>query len=98
MIENIKAKQPAHRMNSLNKVDNNQLVQSSSVTMPAFRGSIINFPSPVSKGELSVNTQLTSQKDVEMYNAVSQLLATSQTEKNSPQDNISRLQDRKSVV
>lgn len=92
MIENINARQPAHRINSLNKVENNQSIQTLGVSMPAFKGNAINFPSPVHKGELAVNTQLTSQKDTEMYNAVSQMLATSQTEKISPQDNISRLQ------
>ncbi len=92
MIENVKPKQPPHKAKSINKVENNQIVQSSSVTMPSFKGSLINFPSHMQKGELGVNTKLTSKKDIEMYNTISQMLATSDTEKISPQDNISRLQ------
>ncbi len=90
MIENIKQNRPAHKTSFINKVENNQINQSSSVSLPSFKGGIINFPSSVSKSELGVNTKLTSNKDIEMYNSISQMLAVS-NEKISPQDNISRL-------
>lgn len=57
---------------------------------PSFGGKIINFHSPFSKNELGINTKLSSQKDVEMYNALTQVLAAS-AEQTSPLDNISRL-------
>lgn len=60
-------------------------------TSPSFCGKILNFPSPFSKGEIGINTKLTSQKDVEMYNALTALLSASTTEQTSPLDNVSRL-------
>lgn len=90
MIENIRLKQPAQKINSINKIEN-QNAQYYGVSTPSFKGALINFPTPVSKGEINVNTKLTSQKESEMYNAITQILATSNTEKNSPIDNISRL-------
>lgn len=91
MIENIKLKQPAQKINNVHKVENNQISKPYGTTAPAFKGKLINFPQPVSKGEIGINTQLTSPKDIKMYNAITQVLATSINEKNSPLDNTSRL-------
>ncbi len=91
MIENVRLKQPIHKINSTNKVENNQMTQSLGISAPSFKG-IINFQNPFSKSELGVNTKLTSQKDIEMYNAITTLLSSSGTEKISPLDNVSRLQ------
>ena len=65
MIENVRLKQPIHKINSTNKVENNQMTQSLGISAPSFKG-IINFQNPFSKSELGVNTKLTSQKDIEM--------------------------------
>jgi len=90
MIETLRYQQTANKINAQKPVATGNNTQPA-CSVPNFTGKIINFPSPFSKGEIGISTKLTSQKDIEMYNALTQVLSTSATEQTSPLDNVSRL-------
>lgn len=90
MIETLK-----HQPN-INKADHTNAVSSAKSSQipcvsPYFGRNFINFPSSFSKNELGINTKLTSQKDITMYNVLAQVLTASVNEQTSPLDNVSRL-------
>lgn len=89
MIETVGLRQ--NQINSLNKVEENNHLQPKAASCPSFGGKILNLPNIFNKGEINVNTKLTSQKDIEMYNAVTKALSTNETERTSPYDNALRL-------
>lgn len=90
MIETLRYQQTANKI-GLNNAIQNKNNESAFSTAPSFGGKIINFQSPFSKNEIGINTKLTTQKDIEMYNALTKVLSTSDAEQLSPLDNVSRL-------
>ncbi len=90
MIETLRFLQSANKINSNTPVETGKSTQPA-CSVPNFTGKIINIPSPFSKSEVGINTKLTAQKDIEMYNALTQVLTSSTTEQISPLDNVSRL-------
>jgi len=94
MIENIDLKQSNGTIRSNKKIGNNINTQSplndASFSAPSFKGKIINFSSPFSKADINLNTKLTAQKDIEMYNALNKLFVSSAEDKESPLDGVSR--------
>ncbi len=90
MIETLKYQHTTNKISTKNPVETGKNTQAA-CSLPNFTGKFLNFPTPFSKGEIGINTKLTSQKDTEMYNTISQLLASSKTEQTSPLDNVSRM-------